>query len=277
MSRKSPINWYCPSKPRPLSPLFLFVPGMDGTGKLYQRQVRTLSPHFDLRCLMISPDDLSDWDKLADRVILLLQESRKDQGVYLCGESFGGCLALQIVLKAPELVDKLILVNSASSFNNRPILSWGIEITRAMPDFLHYSSTLALLPFLAALNKILPDDRKALLQAMQSVPPVTVSWRLSMLRNFCPLPSALHRVDVDTLVIASEADRLLPSVEEGRNLVQRLPKAQLMILPDSGHTCLLEDDIDLAQILADYNFFPHKAGGRKPEMGRRRHSIGNSN
>ncbi len=256
MSKNSHVNWYRPHKVQDDYPLFVFVPGMDGTGKLYQRQVRTLSSHFDLRCLMISPDDLSDWDKLADRVIVLLQRERKSSGLYLCGESFGGCLALQVVLKAPELVDKLILVNSASSFNNRPILSWGIEITRAMPDFLHYSSALALLPFLAALNRILPEDRKALLQAMQSVPPATVSWRLSMLRNFCPLPQALARVNVDTLVIASQSDRLLPSVSEGHHLTRRLPKAKLMILPDSGHTCLLEEGIDLARILESYNLLP---------------------
>jgi pimeloyl-ACP methyl ester carboxylesterase len=89
-------------------------------------------------------------------VIALLAQELKGQSrkVYLCGESFGGCLALKIATKAAKLLKKLILINPASSFNQRPLLSLGIGITQMMPDFIHGSSALTILPFLAALGRI---------------------------------------------------------------------------------------------------------------------------
>ena len=36
--------------------------------------------------------------------------------VYLLGESFGGVLALAVATERPELVDRVILVNPATSF-----------------------------------------------------------------------------------------------------------------------------------------------------------------
>ena len=43
-----------------------------------------------------------------------------------------------------------------------------------------------------------------------------------------------------TLLIASGEDRLLPSLTEAVRLQSLLPSAQRVVLPDSGHTALLE-------------------------------------
>jgi pimeloyl-ACP methyl ester carboxylesterase len=254
------VRWFFPHSLRPDRPLFVFLPGMDGSGQLYHRQIATLSSHFDLRCLTISPYDKSDWDGLADRVIALLREElrHKSEKLYLCGESFGGCLALKIATKAPNLIKKLILVNAASSFNERPLLGWGIGITHFIPDFLHRSSALVLLPFIAALGRISEEDRRSLLKAMRSVPPEVVSWRLSLLQRFQASSIELSRLPFSVLVVASQSDRLLPSVAEGRRLIRQLPKAKLVILPESGHTCLLETDIHLKEILGTHGCLPKK-------------------
>jgi pimeloyl-ACP methyl ester carboxylesterase len=252
------VSWFIPHLPRPDYPLFVFLPGMDGSGQLYHRQIKTLATYFDLRCLKISPQNLSDWDDLSDRVIALLESELqpKSRPVYLCGESFGGCLALKVATKAPKLIKKLILVNSASSFNQRPLLSLGIGITQMMPDFVHRSSALTMLPFLAALSRISREDRRSLLKAMQHVPPTTISWRLSLLQQFHVSASELKRLQLTVLVVASRSDRLLPSVAEAKRLIQHLPKAKLTILPDSGHACLLETDIHLKDILQHHACLP---------------------
>jgi pimeloyl-ACP methyl ester carboxylesterase len=252
------VSWFIPHRPRPDYPLFVFLPGMDGSGKLYNRQIKTLAAYFDLRCVTISPQYLSDWEDLADRVIVLLEQElkQKSRQVYLCGESFGGCLALKIATKAPKLIKKLILVNAASSFNQRPLLGLGIGITQLMPDFIHRSSAIAILPFLAAISRISREDRLSLLQAMQYVPPTTISWRLSMLQQFQVSAIELKRLQFSVLVVASQGDRLLPSVAEARRLMQQLPQAKLTILPDSGHACLLETDIHLKDILHHHACLP---------------------
>ena len=255
---EQPVSWIIPRHPRPDYPLFVFLPGMDGSGQLYHRQIKNLAPYFDLRCLVISPQYLGDWEELSSLVIALLEQELKGQSrkVYLCGESFGGCLALKIATKSPKLIKKLILINPASSFNQRPLLSLGIGITQMMPDFIHSSSALTILPFLAALGRISREDRRSLLKAMQYVPPKTISWRLSQLQRFQVSASELKRLQLGVLVIASQGDRLLPSVAEAKRLIQQLPAAKLTILPHSGHACLLETDIHLKDILHHHACLP---------------------
>ncbi|MEG3439917.1 alpha/beta hydrolase [Pannus brasiliensis CCIBt3594] len=262
--KEQSVRWFFPRPPRPDYPLFVFLPGMDGSGQLYHRQIATLSSHFDLRCLTISPRDTSDWDELADAVIDLLEEElrHKSEKLYLCGESFGGCLALKIAIKAPKMLKKLILVNAASSFNQRPVLGLGIGITQYLPDFLHRGSALALLPFIASLSRMSAEDRRSLLKAMRSVPQEIVSWRLSMLQRFRAGSIELSRLHFSVLVVASKGDRLLPSVAEGQRLVHQLPKAKLVILPESGHTCLLEADIHLKEILGAHGCLPRNLPDR---------------
>jgi pimeloyl-ACP methyl ester carboxylesterase len=64
----------------------------------------------------------------------------------------------------------------------------------------------------------------------------------------------LHRLTQPVLIIAGAADRLLPSVCEAERLVKLLPNAKMVVLPDSGHTCLLETDVNLFDIINSQNF-----------------------
>ena len=238
-------------------PLFLYLPGMDGTGRLFKTQTQKLMGCFNIRCLSIPTQDMSNWESLTKTVINLIQEELAATGkerLYLCGESFGGCLAIKIVETRPELIEKLILVNPASAFNRQPILSWGIPLTRSLPDWLHRTSAVALLPFLAELSRIPIGDRKALLQGMKSLSPEVVSWRLSLLQEFMVSHSDLATFKQPTLAIASTADRLLPSVTEAQRLVKIFPQAKMEILPKSGHACLLEKNTDLYKILRKNQF-----------------------
>lgn len=59
-----------------------------------------------------------------------------------------------------------------------------------------------------------------------------------------------------TLIVASAADRLLPSLEESARLVGKIPDARRVVLPNSGHTALLESGISLAEIMGRTGFLP---------------------
>jgi pimeloyl-ACP methyl ester carboxylesterase len=188
---------------------------MDGTGQLLRSQTEGLENAFDVRCLAIPADDLTSWEDLAGIVVNLIEEElkkRPPRSVYLCGESFGGCLAVKVALRSPHLFDRIILINPATSFNQRPLLRWGAQLGRLVPEYFYGVSALALLPFLSALGRIAPSDRRALLNAMQSVPPKTVNWRISMVTEFEVDETQLRRLTQPVLVIAGGADRLLPSV-----------------------------------------------------------------
>ncbi len=245
-------------------PLFIYIPGMDGTGELLQIHEAKLAANFALRCLSIPANHLGNWNVLARETIELIERELKlnsQRLVYLCGESFGGCLAIKVVLSAPNSIQRLILANPASSFNLRPFLGWGVDLVQWMPPWLHGYSAVGLLPFLAELSRIEPDDRRALIRAMKLLSPPQVSRRLALLRDFKVSPTELSSIDIPTLILAGAADRLLPSVEEARRLVALLPHAKMTILPHSGHACLLESQLDLYEILARQNFLPSENSG----------------
>lgn len=250
-----PISFLRPIAPKPGLPLFVFLPAMDGTGQLLRSQQSKLSNAFDLRCLSIPANDLSSWDQLLDRTIALIKiekEAKPKRPIYLCGESFGGCLALKVAVTASELLDKLILINSASSFPQQPLVRWGSYITQWLPNYLYPLSVAGLLPFLASLGKMERGERQALLKAMQSVPQKTSIWRLELMRSFKVETNQLEALKLPVLAIASAADRLLPSVSQARFLVNHLPEAQMFVLPNSGHACLLEADVDLYEIIREH-------------------------
>ena len=257
MNSQSSVDFIDPRKVNPDAPLFVYLPGMDGTGKLLQTQSDRLVADFDLRCLSIRTDDYSTWEDLARDTVRLIESelaSKTNREVYLCGESFGGCLALKTALAAPNLIKKLILVNPASCLNQLPLLSWGVSIAPWMPTWVHRYSAVGLLPFLVRLNRINDCDRQRLIESMKSVPPRVVNWRLSLLRDFKVTKEQLRSLNMPSLIIAGAADDLLPSVKEAQKLTSLLPKAKSIVLPQSGHACLLETGINLYEILVKQNF-----------------------
>ena len=261
MNSKSSVYFIDPRQVNRDAPLFVYLPGMDGTGKLLQTQSDNLATIFDLRCLSIRADNHSTWQVLARDTVKLIKAElagKTNPEVYLCGESFGGCLALKTALAAPDMFQKLILVNPASSFNQLSHLSWGIDFTSLLPSWVHRYSAAGLLPFLVRLNRINDCDRDRLIKSMKSVPPHVVSWRLSLLRDFKVTDEELRSLNISSLILAGGADDLLPSVKEARKLANLLPQAQITVLPQSGHACLLETDINLYQILKERNFIPAK-------------------
>ncbi|MDX2098118.1 MAG: alpha/beta hydrolase [Leptolyngbyaceae cyanobacterium bins.59] len=256
---KSQICFLTPKRLQPDYPLFVFLPGMDGTGQLLRSQTVGLECDFDVRCLAIPPDDLTAWDELTENVLALVEAEitgRKSKlPVYLCGESFGGCLALKVIQRAPQLFDRLILINPASSFNRKPFLRFGSQLVQWVPEPLYKLGSVGFLPFLAALERMTPSDRRELLKVTQTVPERTSIWRMSLLREFCVTEAALRRITQPTLLIASARDRLLPSLEEAHYLIEYLPNARLVVLPDSGHACLVECDTHLYRIMQEHGFF----------------------
>lgn len=249
------LRFLHPTESRTDLPLFIYLPGMDGTGELFHRQVPKLSQSFDVRCLSIPPHDRSDWEELTEKTITLIDRERiqnPHRPLYLCGESFGGCLALQVALKASQWLERLILINPASSFKQRPWVQWGAGLTQYLPQPFYKLSVLGLLPFLASLGRMEGQDRQMLFNAMNSVPQETSAWRMELLRQFAVEENQLQQIKLPTLVIAGQADLLLPSVAEAEHLAKKLPSAEMLVLADSGHACLLEKKMDLHDILQIY-------------------------
>lgn len=251
-----------PKRLQPEYPLFVYLPGMDGTGELLRSQTSGLESGFDVRCLAIPRQDLTSWEELTENVLDLIHaelEKSSQRAVYLCGESFGGCLAMKVATKASNLFKRIILINPASAFRLLPFLDWASQLSYLVPESLYNIGALGLLPFLASLERITRSDRHELLKTMRSVPSATVNWRLALLREFAVDDEQLRRLTQPVLLIAGASDRLLPSVTEVRRIADILPNSQVFILPNSGHACLLEKDVSLYEILKQNNFLETQA------------------
>jgi pimeloyl-ACP methyl ester carboxylesterase len=66
----------------------------------------------------------------------------------------------------------------------------------------------------------------------------------------------LQEIRVPTLFLASDRDRLVPSVAQARYMAARVPGSRVRVLEGHGHICLIAPDIDLARILDDWQPAP---------------------
>lgn len=100
-------------------PLLLYIPGADGTGAAIAPHVQRLqSLGYDLRALHIPLDDRRDWHALTRDAAALLHRAVASGApkALLLGESFGGVLALRLAAAAPDAIDRVVVINPATSF-----------------------------------------------------------------------------------------------------------------------------------------------------------------
>jgi pimeloyl-ACP methyl ester carboxylesterase len=247
-----------PQPSNPNYPLFVFIPGMDETGKeLMCIQTAGLEAAFDVRCFVIPPDVLISWDQMTEELISLIQielEKVPRSSIYLCAESFGTCLALKVLERFSQLFTKVILVNSASSFHRILWLNLGSLLFPYTPKLFYKISSFIAVPVLANLNRLSAAARQALLKSVRSAPKETANQRLSLMRKFDIDEEKLSEITQPVLLIASRRDCLLPSQAEAQRLAKVFSNAQIKILPDSGHACLVEADVNLYKILLSEKF-----------------------
>jgi pimeloyl-ACP methyl ester carboxylesterase len=146
-------------------------------------------------------------------------------------------------------IQQLISINPASSFAKLPLLAMGSFGVGIVPEPLYQLSARILVGLLIEIDRVSTFDRQNLIRAMLSIDSQTVAWRLKLLREFELNMVLPDLIDVPTLLLAGEMDRLLPSTLEVQIIQRQLPRSKTILLPYSGHACLLEQDINLAQII----------------------------
>jgi len=267
-------------------PVLLYLPGIEMTGYSLHRQVPDLQVDFDVRWLANSPEDRTNFTGLADIVQRAIEDVHASgRSSYLCGESFGGVLALYVALRdsrgAPAGLSGVVLINPATSVERSwpaqlpgvldalgelpPVVSEAAYMAIATPIFSWISgdplqlggraadeSLPSALRTAAALGRL--ASQLPLLTELPTVfPRATLAFRLSMLLDASRAVDklALSQLTLPVEVISSSEDRVLPSTDEARRLARALPNAQITRLRASGHVPLLEARVRLAKILRD--------------------------
>ncbi|MFZ0792386.1 MAG: alpha/beta fold hydrolase [Candidatus Korobacteraceae bacterium] len=165
----------------------------------------------------------------------------------LIGGSLGGWIAAAFALQFPDMVDKLVLVDSAGVAEGAAELPVDLHLSthahmREVFEQLFYDKTLA------------TDDLVDLAyqQHLERGDGYTID---SVLRN---LHAGRERVDASianlrmpVLLVWGEQDAMIP-VETGRRLHQLMPGSSLQVIPECGHLPALEKPAEFVRSVLEF-------------------------
>ncbi|XP_030512213.2 phytyl ester synthase 2, chloroplastic-like [Rhodamnia argentea] len=277
-----PPRWFSPlecGSRLEKSPLLLYLPGIDGTGAGLTSQYKKLGKVFDIWCLHIPVMDRTSFlglVKLVERTVKAETYRFPNRPIYLVGESLGGCLALAVSARNPDIDLLLILANPAWSFEKSPIQPL-LPLLELMPEQLQlsYPFILSLMAgdpsktFKASTEKGLPPQQTVgelsmdLLTMTYCIPVLadilpkeTLLWKLQMLKSASAYTnSRIHAVRAETLLLTSGRDQLLTSQAKGARLDDALQRSNLRKFDGCGHFLFLENDFDLVTIIKGTSFY----------------------
>lgn len=262
-------------------PVMVYLPGIDGTGLAAAKQFPMLMKHFNLVTFVTPPGDRTSYEGLLQILTNFIEslDLPPSLPVYVMGESFGGLLALSLASRCPGMVDRVVLVNPATSFSKSlwpqiapvllntpreaygalplllaPVLGNPINLLQASLDDIPEGTSLVdqaialvdgafgLLNQLPILADILPRD--------------TLAHKLELLKQGCEVVEGeVGDVKQRVFVLVGDQDLLLPSEQEGSRLQSKLARAHVRVERGRSHALLQEGGVDLVSIMKEEGFY----------------------
>lgn len=261
-----------------LQPRLFYIPGIDGTGLSILSQLPSLTEYwpsaprgYDVWAARMPYENRENWDALAKSLYdLLLDAADGAPSVTIVGESMGAALAMLLAIENARMgcklrLNKLVLINPASSFRRSQLASAWIQLASNLPSEI-YDQLVgpAVAPFiidpsavpLTEVPKVgrerLEKLRVFLARARHVLPKEAIMHRLSLLNDF-----ALSTTDYQNIaegaslirLVIAENDSLLPVVSESARLLSLIPNVQRTIIPYGGHALLQDNRFKIAKYL----------------------------
>lgn len=229
-------------------PPLVLVPGMDGTGRLFYAQIPRLAPHYTVATLALD-DAANRMERLVERLATLIRAlSPTGEPAIVCGESFGGTLSMSLAVAHPELVKRLLIINSFARFLPQHRLDAALLSLRFIP----WGAMLLVRRFTSAGMHSRFTHRREIHRFLQEMRYTTKEGylnRLRILKRYDMRP-LLGKLTMPTLFVASTHDHLIPSIEQAKFMMARVPNGAMHVLEGHGHICLIAPGVDLHEILA---------------------------
>lgn len=226
---------------------------------LFQHQVNMLRPRFrviniDLRGHGASGDSVWPFTlyDLVDDVLAVLDAERVNKAVWL-GLSIGSMLSMRAAIRHPERVRALVLLNGFAR-SESVVGAFRLGVARLIMQ------TFGPRPMVPSqlktfLGETTLRERKDLRERMTKqfmaarVPSLAEALRTLSQRD--DILAALGGISCPTLVIAGAQDKALPQ-GAGEDLARRIPRAELVTLPNCGHLSALEAPELVNRALAEF-------------------------
>jgi pimeloyl-ACP methyl ester carboxylesterase len=163
-------------------PVLIYVPGLDGTGQLFFKQVPRLATERRVVTFRSRDDGSFTYDDLADDLAAIIRDLG-DQQATILGESFGGTVALWFALRHPEMVNQLVVINSFPRFRKRWTIKLGFKLASAVPFPLLWPIRCAANMLGLLVDGVNRDDRRCFWSAIRTVGGEAYARRLQLSRN----------------------------------------------------------------------------------------------
>jgi pimeloyl-ACP methyl ester carboxylesterase len=192
-------------------------------------------------------DGLFTYEDLTGDVAWIIRSLGEKRAIIL-GESFGGTVALSFALRYPEMVGRLVVVNSFPRFRSRLKIRLAARLASLLPFRFIRPVRLAASSLGLYVDGVTGKDRRRFFEAITSVKGPGYARRLQLIAQF-DVEERLSEIQAPALLIAGEKDWLIPSVKEARAMAARMPNATVRVIKGAGHACLLGNRLNLAEIL----------------------------
>jgi len=228
----------------------VLIPGIDGTGKLFYRQIPSLERDFAVTTTRLRDNAETMDDLVADLHDEVRRVAGDDGRVTLLGESFGGALTLSYAIAHPERIERLVILNSFAHFGSPARLWLGYHLLRAIPW-----------PMMRTVRRLNArrlhsptTERQEIThfhELMRAATREGYLSRMRILRGY-DIRRQLPSIAAPVLYLAADRDTLVPSVAQARLMSGLTPTATMRILEGHGHSCLIAPDMDLGAILNEW-------------------------
>jgi pimeloyl-ACP methyl ester carboxylesterase len=195
---------------------------------------------------------------LAESCIKLI-EALKCDNVALVGHSMGGMVAQEVMVRRPDLVNKLVLCGTTASFG-KPDGDWQREFIAQRTAPLDAGKSMADLAEILVPQMVgpgsLPEGVKLATHCMSLVPPGTYRRALEAIVTF-DRRANLANISVPTLVVAGEHDRNAPSAVM-KKMADAIPRSTFIEMKGIGHLQNLEAPDEFDGFLLNFLAMPRE-------------------
>ncbi|HYV07436.1 MAG TPA: alpha/beta hydrolase [Blastocatellia bacterium] len=231
-------------------PLLIYIAGLDGTGELFFKQAPALARSYRVMSFRSRDYGRFSYEDLADDVAALIRDAGADRAT-IVAESFGGGVAFTFALRYPDMVERLVIINSFARFRGRAKIRAGILLASALPFWATSVVRRTANEVALRADGVKGEDRQRFFKAIRTVKRDDYTQRLKLIAKL-DVEDRLGEIHAPTLFIAGQKDLLVPSAREARLMAALMPNATVRLIPGAGHACLLGDRVRLSDILAEW-------------------------
>lgn len=170
---------------------------------------------------------------------------------HVVGISMGGTIAQQLTLDFPQLVRKLVLVNTFSLLRPKRLSGWFYFLQRFI--LVHSLGLPTQAKFVS--RRIFPQEdqqvlRDLLIDQISKTDPRAYRAAMRSLGLFNS-SKRLSEIKIPTLIVTSEWDTTVP-LESQRLLAERINGAQQVVIPGAGHAVSVDQPEQFNKVLLDF-------------------------